>query len=328
MPSQQELDLEARIGDLERMVAELAAKVNPLYSGGMDRYIHSGYLQWDGIGMRLNDNGIQVLAPAAGGVGIGVNGMFFMSELVQDPGLANDSTAVFPRAALTGFALESSDRAAIYMAADGIYNETQARVSAKADSDGSDVAIQAINAVNAPNSEASITITNPDGGPATATLLLNGKSYDLSAGGGMSLIVKEADETVNNSSALQNDDELLFAVAANEVWQFEGVLIVNSTADGNFKMAFVGPSGAVGAWGAEMITNDTTPTASQGLANALGSSDIAVYANTLPRIFRFWGGIHNGATGGNLTLQWAQNTAHASNTSVLAGSYIKYQIET
>lgn len=323
MPDQQSIDLEARIGDLERQLAELAAKVNPLYSGGMDRYIHSGYIQWDGIGLRLNDNGIQVLAPAAGGVGIGVNGMFFMSELVQDPGLANDSTAVFPRSALTGFALASSDRAAIYMAADGVFNETQARVRAKADSGDSEVAIQATNAVNAPNSEASITITNPDGGPATATLVLNGSSYDLSAGGGMSLIVKEADETVNNSAALQNDDELLFAVAANEVWQFEGVLFVSAQTTEDFKLTFTGPTGAVGAFGAK----STDIAASNAGTTSLGNAVSLIVANNAGIIVHFWGGIHNGANAGNLTLQWAQDTAAGVNTTVRAGSYIKYQAE-
>ena len=59
MSTQQEIDLEARIGDLERQIAELGAKVNPLYSGGMDRYIHSGYIQWDGIQMRVDNNGQQ-----------------------------------------------------------------------------------------------------------------------------------------------------------------------------------------------------------------------------------------------------------------------------
>lgn len=323
--NQQEIDLEARIGELERQLAEVTAKVNPLYSGGFDRFIHSGYVQWDGIGLRLNDTGIQVLAPAAGGVGIGVNGMFFMSELVEDPGLANDSTAVFPRAALTGFATESIERAAIYMAADGVYNETQARVRAKADNNDSEVALQAINGVNAPNSEASIVITNPDGGPATATLLLNGTTYDLASGGGMSLIVKETTESVINSTTLQDDDELLFAVAANEVWQFEGVLIVDASSAPDIKLTFTGPSGAVGSYGC--ISQDTSNNTVVGAATLGSSTGIATAAQN--KMIRYWGAIHNGANAGNLTLQWAQNTLDAgAQVYVRAGSYIKYQKET
>ena len=83
MSTQQELDLEARIGDLERQLAEMAAKINPLYAGGMDRYIHSGYLQWDGIGMRFDDNGQQVLIPD----GNSVNSQFWVARLSNNPSL-------------------------------------------------------------------------------------------------------------------------------------------------------------------------------------------------------------------------------------------------
>lgn len=80
MPSQQELDLEARIGDLERQLAELTAKVNPLYSGGMDRYIHSGYLQFDGIPIRWDTKGMQVESN-----GISRASVYFVNKLVPSP---------------------------------------------------------------------------------------------------------------------------------------------------------------------------------------------------------------------------------------------------
>lgn len=66
MSTQQELDLEARLADMERQLAEMAAKVNPLYSGGMDRYIHSGYVQWDGVDMRFDNSGQQVRMSGGG----------------------------------------------------------------------------------------------------------------------------------------------------------------------------------------------------------------------------------------------------------------------
>ena len=45
------------------------------------------------------------------------------------------------------------------------------------------------------------------------------------------VIRKSADETVNNSTTLQDDDELLFPIAANEVWYFEFFLLIQSSAD-------------------------------------------------------------------------------------------------
>ena len=141
-------------------------------------------------------------------------------------------------------------------------------------------------------------------------------------GGGMSLIVKAADETVNNSNVLQDDDHLTFAVAANEKWQFEGVLFVSSAATADIKVVFAGPTGAVGGWGVYW----RVATAEDGIASALGTDKtLQTTGPTTPMPVRFWGSVTNGATAGNLKLQWAQGTTEISDTKVLAGSYIKYQ---
>lgn len=140
----------------------------------------------------------------------------------------------------------------------------------------------------------------------------------------MSLIVKEADETVNNSTTLQDDDELLFSVAANEVWQFEGVLNLSAPSDGDIKLTFTGPSGAVGSFSGVYVDVSGGEDAD---AAALGTS-VSLTSLNNGRIVKFQGGIHNGANAGSLTLQWAQATALVGDTKVLAGSYIKYQRET
>ena len=80
MSTQAEIDLEARIGDLERQLAELSAKVNPLYSGGMDRYIHSGYLQFDGVPIRWDTKGQQVESNGSSRASV-----YFVNKLVPSP---------------------------------------------------------------------------------------------------------------------------------------------------------------------------------------------------------------------------------------------------
>ena len=105
MSTQQEIDLEARIGELERQIAELAAKVNPLYSGGMDRYIHSGYMQWDGINLRFDKNAIQLQTKTG------------MSLIQFVPTLSPNSSGVTPRAYLSGYGNDSLVTADIAMAA-------------------------------------------------------------------------------------------------------------------------------------------------------------------------------------------------------------------
>lgn len=139
---------------------------------------------------------------------------------------------------------------------------------------------------------------------------------------GQTVKVKEADETVTTNTTLQNDDELLFAVAANEVWQFEGVLSLSAPTAADFKMTFTGPAGAVGSFSVQY--DSPAQGADIGASGALGeSTSLALSIDGAS--LRFWGGIHNGSTAGNLTLQWAQDTSSGS-TTVRAGSYIKYQL--
>lgn len=85
MSTQQELDLEARLADMERQLAEMAAKVNPLYSGGMDRYIHSGYLQFDGIPIRWDTKGMQVESSGASRTAL-----YFVNKLLPSPSVATE----------------------------------------------------------------------------------------------------------------------------------------------------------------------------------------------------------------------------------------------
>lgn len=150
----------------------------------------------------------------------------------------------------------------------------------------------------------------------------NGEIKTL-GGGGMATIVKEADETVTTSTTLQNDDELLFAVAANEVWQFEGVLSLSAPTAADFKMSFTGPTGAVGSFVAiyEVLDN-AGGIPPQALSAALGGTTQWEIGQDGVGL-RFYGAIHNGANAGNLQLQWAQRVSSGS-TTVRAGSYIKY----
>lgn len=119
---------------------------------------------------------------------------------------------------------------------------------------------------------------------------------------------KTADETVNNSDTFQNDDELLLAIGANEVWAFELYLLSSSSAVADYKGKFVGPSGA-------------TVYAQFASSNHLPADQTLVGVGRVGGVFQKWHGvIINGATAGNLQFQWAQDAAEASDTKVLAGS--------
>jgi hypothetical protein len=131
------------------------------------------------------------------------------------------------------------------------------------------------------------------------------------------LVRKTADETVNNSNVLQNDDELLFAVAANEIWEFTIYVIYDSGATPDFKHNLTGPVASA------IYEHDTGLTVAAAAAITVGAAAWIGYGAGSPALGLIIRGIIvNGANAGNLQLQWAQNTADASDTKVKANSCI------
>jgi hypothetical protein len=133
------------------------------------------------------------------------------------------------------------------------------------------------------------------------------------AGGGATVVRKSADESVSSSITLQDDDALLFAVAANEVWVFEAsILYTAASATPDLKFTWAAPSGASGWY---LAGGSTNPTIGLGV-----ESNTA--ADTTVRVFKYVGYVANGATAGSVKFQWAQNTSSADATTVKAQSYI------
>lgn len=131
-------------------------------------------------------------------------------------------------------------------------------------------------------------------------------------------VVKPINEIVNNSATLQNDDHLFFPVAANETWVFDMTIIHtqgNNSGDADFTI--VGPSGSAVGFTALNQTLAVDLANSSGFEVFLNGATGATYCT------HFWGYIINGSTPGNLQFQFAQNVAHASNLTVVAGSHLK-----
>ncbi len=144
---------------------------------------------------------------------------------------------------------------------------------------------------------------------------------------GQTFIPKTADETVNNSTTLQNDDDLFFAVAANEVWSWEAVLFCGSASTASdLKLTFTAPTSPTSsaffkrgqdAGGVAVGSTPTTATAPAAtISVGSGSSILNIY------LVELVGWIINGSNAGNIQLQWAQDTLTASNTKVFKGSYL------
>ncbi|WP_433078840.1 hypothetical protein ACQP1P_38500 [Dactylosporangium sp. CA-052675] len=144
-------------------------------------------------------------------------------------------------------------------------------------------------------------------------------------------LIKQADESVNNSTTVQGDDELNVPVAANTTYKIDAhILATDGTGTSmDLKVAWTQPSGSIlslavvgphTAWNASSGAlevewngwqNDTgTLTATR----SFGSSNSGTFS------YHFRGTISVGSTAGFFRLQWAQNTATVGNLTVKAGS--------
>lgn len=129
---------------------------------------------------------------------------------------------------------------------------------------------------------------------------------------------KTTTETVNNSTTMQNDDELLWAVAANKLYRFELHLFYISDSTPDFKMQFTGPAGFIMRWG-HISVNDSLSFRDPGY---LSEAAVAVFGGDgSDRYVIINGIVATVGTAGTLRLQWAQNTANASNTQVRDNSF-------
>ncbi len=128
------------------------------------------------------------------------------------------------------------------------------------------------------------------------------------------IVRKTSDETVNNSDTLQADDELIMAVASNQVYKFSMFVLINTGTTPNIKFGWTYPSGTTIRWGnSSYLTMDRIETSIHMIIGGTGN-----------RFSEFMGVIIVSATAGNVTLTWAQNTADVSDTKVLANSNILY----
>lgn len=127
------------------------------------------------------------------------------------------------------------------------------------------------------------------------------------------VVRKSANETVTNSTTLQNDNELKLAIGASEVWKLHFLLRIISPAAADFDFKITVPSGASG----------------NGIAECQGSrANVGVDAEVLMLTLGISEGlvidivVVNGTTAGNVQLQWAQHVADAGDTIVYANSSI------
>ncbi len=139
--------------------------------------------------------------------------------------------------------------------------------------------------------------------------------------------IKTSTETVTSSTALQDDDQLLFTVAANTNYWVEGVLFMATGASStpDLKISINIPSGTL-RWCSNTLPTGSTATldvvdkhARTGGGSGHGVGGISGSSTSIP----FAGIARIGASGGSLKIQWAQNSSNATGTQVLLRSFLR-----
>ena len=133
-------------------------------------------------------------------------------------------------------------------------------------------------------------------------------------------VLKAADETVNNSSTYQDDNEIKFRARAQAKFLIQFMYRHNTGATPDIKFQWAIPSGAA----IEIHAAHNNAGGSSVNEITAGNSLICRGIGTVS-MGMAWCWLTTAATAGAVTLQWAQATANASDTKVLAGSFIIVQ---
>lgn len=145
-------------------------------------------------------------------------------------------------------------------------------------------------------------------------------------GAGPTIVRKASDESVANNT-LQDDNDLVFAIGASEVWVAQLHLFLTcASATPDFKYGFTAPAGATIRYGNHAMVTGITGVTGDAHMQTLASGNPAVGVPATgagPVYITIVVSVANGGTPGTVQLQWAQQNTDAVNSmQVLAGSYI------
>lgn len=137
--------------------------------------------------------------------------------------------------------------------------------------------------------------------------------------------------TQSTGTTLQNDDELVIPLQANEKYVIDGFLfMIASNATPDCKIAFTIPAGATMTIGYHANYGDNNTTMGTDILLTSGVSSVAIPSKggvTKENPILISGCVIMGNTSGNLTLQWAQNSNSSGNTVTMkTNSYLRAQV--
>jgi hypothetical protein len=154
------------------------------------------------------------------------------------------------------------------------------------------------------------------------------------------IILKTADESITNSTTLQNDNHLVTTLEANFLYEIDCHLYVLAGTTGDFKCLWtLGGSASFNLGSVYTIrAGKGIGTSATSTTNSTNQFDTVLNMQDYPTTAYNYGGGGGGSYGtyvnekiiistlsgsGTLTLQWAQAVSNATATIVKKGSYVK-----
>ena len=127
--------------------------------------------------------------------------------------------------------------------------------------------------------------------------------------------VKPDDEVTDTDVVLSDDDTLVVPVIAGKAYRFHLFIRWSTSGIPDMKWTMSVPTGGVG-FVSDSFLNSTSVRA----AGALSATQVLNTGTGVDFIAIVHGSLDNPDNAGNLTFQWAQNSSHADNTTVQAGT--------
>lgn len=145
-------------------------------------------------------------------------------------------------------------------------------------------------------------------------------------GSGPTFIYKSADETVNNSTTFQADDHLTFTLDANKKALISVYLFINNGNTAEVKVRLVATGATTVRFAGTGAVHDYSYTFNQDGTGGAVRTQETNGATVEYGFIHAHGFVDAGASSRTVTVEWAQLTATAKNTTIQSGSWMMYNV--